>query len=70
MTVFSPEVFPRFRELFSLEEKTDFENVLFPLLAKENTLWSAGLTEGLWIAVNDLKSYKLFIKTLEEGGHI
>lgn len=70
MTVFSPKVFPRFRELFSLEEKTDFESVLFPLLASENALWSTGLTEGLWIAVNDLKSYKLFIKTLEEGSHI
>jgi NDP-sugar pyrophosphorylase family protein len=65
ITVFSPEAFPRFRELFDLREKNDFEQVLFPLLAKENKLWSAGLTEGLWIAVNDLKSYKALVKKLE-----
>ena len=67
MTVFSSDVFPRFRELFSLEEKTDFEQVLFPILANENKLWSAGLMDGTWIAVNDLKSYKQFIKALEEN---
>jgi NDP-sugar pyrophosphorylase family protein len=66
MTVFSPEVFSRFKELFSLKEKTDFEKVLFPLLAEEGTLWSAGLMDGLWIAVNDAKSYKLLVKSLEE----
>jgi NDP-sugar pyrophosphorylase family protein len=68
MTVFSPSVYPRFRELFSLEEKNDFEQILFPLLAKENKLWSAGLTEGTWIAVNDLKSYKQLIKKLLNEG--
>lgn len=64
MTVFSPEVFPRFKELFSLEKKTDFEQVLFPLLAQENKLWSAGLLDGEWIAVNDPKSYKLLVEKL------
>ncbi len=64
MTVFSPSVFPRFKELFDLEKKSDFEQVLFPLLAKEKKLWSAGLTEGEWIAVNDLKSYKKLIEKL------
>jgi len=65
ITIFSPEIFPRFNELFSLEEKTDFEQVLFPLLAQEGTLWSAGLTEGEWIAVNDLKAYKKLVSELE-----
>ena len=65
ITVFSPEVTPRFKELFSLTEKSDFEQVLFPLLAKEGKLWSAGLTEGLWIAVNDLKSYKQLVSKLQ-----
>jgi len=64
ITVFSPEIFPRFKELFSLEEKSDFEQVLFPILAHENKLWSAGLTEGTWIAVNDLKSYKQLVTKL------
>jgi NDP-sugar pyrophosphorylase family protein len=65
MTLFSPSVFPRFKELFSLEKKSDFEQVLFPILAKEKLLWSAGLTEGEWIAVNDLKSYKKLVEKLE-----
>ena len=65
ITVFSPDAFPRFKELFSLSEKTDFEQVLFPLLAEEGKLWTAGLVDGLWIAVNDLKSYKLLVSKLE-----
>ncbi|HEU5121515.1 MAG TPA: NDP-sugar synthase [Candidatus Saccharimonadales bacterium] len=65
ITVFSPQVFSRFKELFSLTEKNDFEQILFPLLAQEGLLWSAGLLDGVWIAVNDLKSYKQLIKKLE-----
>jgi NDP-sugar pyrophosphorylase family protein len=65
ITIFSPKVLPRFRELFPLEQKTEFEEILFPLLAKEKTLWSAGLTEGTWIAVNDLKAYKQLVAHLE-----
>jgi len=62
MTVFSPEILPRFLDLFSLTKKCDFEQVLFPLLAQEGKLWSAGLTKGTWIAVNDLKSYNQLIQ--------
>lgn len=65
ITIFSPKIFPRFRELFKLTEKSDFEQVLFPLLAEEKKLWSAGLSKGTWIAVNDLKSYKQLIDLLE-----
>ncbi len=65
ITVFSPKILPRFRELFPLNQKNDFENVLFPLLAHEGVLWSAGITEGMWIAVNDLKSYKQLVAHLE-----
>ena len=64
ITVFSPNILPRFKELFSLTEKSDFEKVLFPLLAREKKLWSAGLTKGTWIAVNDLKSYNQLTKYL------
>lgn len=63
-TIFSPKIYLRFKELFPLTEKNDFEQVLFPLLAGEKKLWSVGLTKGLWIAVNDLKSYKQLIETL------
>ncbi len=65
ITLFSPEVYPYFRQHFSLTEKSDFENVLFPVLANEGKLWSAGLTNGLWIAVNDAKSYKQLITELD-----
>ena len=67
ITVFSPKILPRFYELFSLKGKSDFEQVLFPILAKEKTLWSVGLTKGTWIAVNDLKSYKTLIEQLENN---
>lgn len=67
-SVFSPGILPRFEELFSLNEKSEFEQVLFPILAKENRLWAAGLIKGTWIAVNDLKSYNQLIKMLETNG--
>lgn len=64
ITLFSPEAYPYFREQFSLTEKSDFENILFPVLAEEDKLWSAGLTHGMWIAVNDAKSYKQLVGEL------
>jgi NDP-sugar pyrophosphorylase family protein len=64
ISVFSPSILPRFRELFDLKEKSEFEQVLFPILAKENKLWAAGLTKGTWIAVNDLKTYKQLVSLL------
>lgn len=67
VTIFSPKILPRFKELFSLTEKSDFEQVLFPLLAQEKKLWSAGLTKGVWVAVNDLKSYKQLVDLLGEA---
>ena len=66
MTVFSPSILPRFKELFNLNEKSDFEKVLFPILANEGKLWTAELSHGTWIAVNDLKSYNQLVKHLEE----
>jgi NDP-sugar pyrophosphorylase family protein len=65
-SVFSPDILPRFRELFSLSEKSEFEQVLFPILAKENKLWAAGMTKGIWIAVNDLKTYKQLVNWIAE----
>ena len=64
ITLFSPDAYPYFREQFSLTEKSDFENILFPILASEGKLWSAGLTRGMWIAVNDAKSYKQLVGEL------
>lgn len=67
ITVFPPEIFPRFYELFPLTKKSDFEQVLYPLLAKEKKLWSVGVTKGMWIAVNDLKSYKQLVDILDQA---
>lgn len=67
ITLFSPAAYPYFRQQFSLTEKSDFENVLFPILAQEGKLWSAGLTRGLWIAVNDAKTYKQLVGELEKA---
>jgi NDP-sugar pyrophosphorylase family protein len=63
ISIFSPAVLPRFIELFSLDKKSEFEKILFPILAHEGKLWSAGLTKGTWIAVNDLKSYKQLVSS-------
>lgn len=67
ITVFSPDAYSYFRQNFSLTEKSDFENVLFPILASEGKLWSAGLTKGLWIAVNDAKTYKQLCNELSKS---
>lgn len=64
ISVFAPEILPRFRELFPLDQKSDFENALFPLLAAERKLWSVDMTDGTWVAVNDLKSYKQLVELL------
>ena len=66
ISIFSPSIFPRFKELFSSDEKSEFEQILFPLLAEEGKLWAAGLTKGTWIAVNDLKTYKQLVGLLPE----
>lgn len=66
ISIFSPEILPRFAKLFDLGKKNEFEQILFPILAKENKLWAAGLTRGNWLAVNDLKSYNQLIKKLED----
>ncbi len=67
ITIFSPDILPRFFDLFSLGKKSEFEQILFPLLAEEKKLWSAGLSHGTWIAVNDLKTYNQLIKLLPEN---
>lgn len=67
ISVFSPSILPRFKELFDLAEKSEFEQVLFPLLAQEKKLWAAGMDKGTWIAVNDLKTYKQLVNMLNEN---
>lgn len=67
VTLFSPEVFPYFRDLFSLEEKSDFEKVLFPVLSRENRLFATSIPNECWLAVNNPKAFKQLLKYL--GGN-
>jgi NDP-sugar pyrophosphorylase family protein len=56
VTLFSPAVYPHFDALFDLTRRTDFEGVLFPLLAQEKRLYSALIPTESWYQVNDPKS--------------
>ncbi len=66
MTVFSPGVDKYFDELFDLNKKTDFEAVLFPVLAKEGKLAAHMIHADAWIPVNDEKALKKLIQSLEK----
>ncbi len=64
ITVFAPEALLRFKDMFNLNEKSDFEQVLFPILSREQKLWSAGLLKGRWLQIKDPKGYKLLLEVL------
>lgn len=55
ITIFGPEVYSYFRRLVSLEVESSFENVVCPVLAKENLLFAINIPSESWIPVNDLK---------------
>ena len=55
ITVFGPEVYEYFRKLVSLEIESSFENVVCPVLAKENRLFAINIPSANWIPVNNLK---------------
>ncbi|PIR42253.1 hypothetical protein CO058_03140 [candidate division WWE3 bacterium CG_4_9_14_0_2_um_filter_35_11] len=65
VTLFSPDAFLYFRELFDLTKKSDFEMVLFPKLSSENKLYAVSIPENNWLAVNTLKAYNDLVKRLE-----
>lgn len=67
VTLFSPDVFPYFKELFSLEEKSDFEKVLFPVLSRENRLFATSIPNECWLAVNNPKAFKQLVKYLNDN---
>lgn len=66
VTVFSPKVYSYFPKLFDLTKKSDFEKVLFPILAEKGKLYAVSIPNDAWIAVNNLKAYKNFVKYLEQ----
>lgn len=63
-TVFSPEALNLFVETFQLNEKSDFEAILFPMLCQQKKLWSVGQTKGEWLQVKDAKQYKQLLTKL------
>ena len=58
ITIFDPEVYSYFRRLVSLEVESSFENIVCPVLAKENRLFAINIPSESWIPVNDLKGIK------------
>jgi len=55
ITIFDPEVYSYFRRLVSLEVESSFENIVCPVLARENRLFAINIPSESWIPVNDLK---------------
>ena len=67
VTVMTPEVYPRFSELFNLTEKKDFEGYLFPILANERRLFAFGIPGNCWYPVNNPKEYDNLVKVLQNA---
>lgn len=61
VTVFDPAVYDLFDQLFDLTVRTDFEGVLFPVLARQRQLYSAIIPTETWFQVNDPKSLQRLI---------
>jgi len=68
VTVISSSVYPLFEELFPLDQKIDFESVIFPRLAREGTLYSAIIPGGSWLSVNDPKSWDKLCELVKAEG--
>jgi NDP-sugar pyrophosphorylase family protein len=66
VSVFSAAVYTLFDEFFDLTKRTDFEGVLFPILARERKLYSALIPTASWFQVNDPKSLNALIDVVRE----
>ncbi|MGH2614248.1 MAG: nucleotidyltransferase family protein [Thermomicrobiales bacterium] len=66
VTLFAPAVYSLFDTLFDLTRRTDFEGVLFPLLARERRLYSALIPTESWFQVNDPKSLHRLMEVVRE----
>ena len=64
VTIFSPESFEYFDKLFNLNKKSDFEKILFPILAEEKKLYAVAIPNECWLAVNNLKAYRGLVNHL------
>ena len=67
ITIISPDMIPLFeKEITSFDHKTEFENLFFPMLAKEDKLGAVDFPKGEWIPVNDDKMYNRLVDYLEK----
>lgn len=66
VTLFSSAVYELFERHFDLTKKTDFEGVLFPLLARDGRLYSAVIPTESWFQVNDPKSLASLVDVVRE----
>jgi ribonuclease HI len=65
VTCFSPEIYQYFDDLFNLEDSnTDFESVLFPVLAAERKLAAFGIDYHQWIPIKDNKQLQMLRQKL------
>ena len=67
VTVFSPTVYPLFENLFDLTKKSDFEGVLFPLLASRNQLYATLIPTESCYQVNDPKSLDNLVHSFRDA---
>jgi NDP-sugar pyrophosphorylase family protein len=58
VTVLSPQAFAMFPQLFPLDQKIDFEAVIFPILAEKKQLFTAFIPHENWLSVNDPKAWQ------------
>jgi len=65
ITVFDPEVYDYFRKLVSLEVESSFENVVCPVIARENRLYAINIPTESWVPVNDLKGIETAASALK-----
>lgn len=67
VTIFSPDVYDYFTQLFDLTKKVDFESMLFPILARERQLYSFMIPGKCWLSVNDPKALAALIDFIRKN---
>ncbi len=63
ITILSPGVYPYLEKHIDLSKKCDFEQVVFPILAKERKIGATEIPQECWYPVKDLKT----LERLEEA---
>ena len=66
ITILSPEVYPYLDKYIDLSKKCDFEQLIFPMLAKERKLGATEIPQECWYPVKDLKTLERLEEALKE----